>query len=158
MCSLSVPAAARVDKKVTYKESIVWRCAVRFVRVDLRYKIVEKDKDTGYLLFEYLDGEKIYNGSIEILPVVQNNQKFVRVQVRIENQPSYVESLLYNKLARKLKSEYGAPPAPETVRIPKPAGEKNNSDETGGSMDGEELDGEEDLEVTEDDLEDSVEE
>ena len=111
-------AEASTSKELTYSEAVVWRCAVRFVRVDAGYKIVEKDKDAGYMLFEYNDAGKISSASIEILPVTKSDKKYVRVQIHVSGQPSYIESLLFTKLERKLKHEYGFAPDAEYVTPP----------------------------------------
>ena len=56
--ALALPSlgAARTDKELTYRENEIWQSAIRFIRVDSGFKILEKDKDAGYLLFEYKDG------------------------------------------------------------------------------------------------------
>jgi hypothetical protein len=109
---------AIVSRNMTYRESLIWRCAIRLIRVDLGYQLIEKDIDSGYLLFEYKESDRLMTGSIEILPVESEGRRFVRVQINLTNQPSYVESVLYNKLERKLKSEYGQPPEAEKIEPP----------------------------------------
>lgn len=160
LASLSQPAAARIDKKVTYTESVVWRCAIRFIRVDQHFKIIEKDKDSGYLLFEYTEEGRMYHGSLEIMPMVEQNLRYVRVKIRIEDQPSYVESLLYNKFHKKLRSEYGDAPPAKLNELPKPkvTEPEDKGDDNDKSLDKDDAASEEDLEITEDDLNDSNEE
>ncbi|MBN2529823.1 MAG: hypothetical protein JXR76_25760 [Deltaproteobacteria bacterium] len=144
--------AASMSKELTYSETVVWRCAVRFIRVDNGFQILEKDKETGYLLFEYRDAGISANGSLEVLKVVKNNREYVRVQMNIHGQPKYIESLLFKKLERKLKSEYGMAPDAKFVGPDKTAAAENATQaETKGKAVDEEAT-EEELQLTEDDL------
>jgi hypothetical protein len=154
-------AQARVERKLTYRTSQLWSSAVRFLRVDNRYKIVEKDKQTGYLLFEYKDEGRTHPASLELIPTVIEERKVVRARLRIEGMPTYVESVLMDKFLRKLKREYGDAPPAELAIKPKPAsgsdGKASKSAKPSGGSD-EEPEDEEDLEVEEEDLEGSTEE
>jgi hypothetical protein len=156
LLSGSEASFASTARNLTYSESIVWRCAVRFIRVDSGFKIIEKDKDAGYMLFEYRDGGMVSNGSIEVLKITKEDKKLVRVQINVAGQPSYIESLLFTKLQRKLKHEYGFPP--EAVYVSHPVdmtGKSKVKDNTAGGSSGDES--EDDLEITEDDLNENVE-
>lgn len=155
---LSGMAEASISRELTYSERIVWRCAVRFIRVDNGYRILEKDKDTGYVLFEYSDSGRTTNGAIEVLKVVKNNREYVRVQLNLHGQPKYVESLLFNKLERKLKSEYGMAPAAKQVvpEEPEQGAKSGAAEKDNASVDEDAT--EEDLQVTEDDLNDNPDE
>ena len=143
---------ASIARELTWSEITVWRCAVRFIRVDNGFKILEKDKETGYLLFEFTDAGQTSNGSLEVLRVVKNNHEYVRVQMNLHGQPKYIESLLFNKLERKLKSEYGMAPAAKLVA---PTENSATEDANAPEQPAEEVDEdavEEDLRITEDDL------
>ena len=155
---LSGVAEASISKELTYSESIVWRCAVRFIRVDKGFRILEKDKDTGYVLFEFTDSGRTTNGALEVLKVVRNDREYVRVQLNLQGQPKYVESLLFNKLERKLKNEYGVAPSAKQITPDTPTEtDKSGSSET-GSSNVDDSATEEDLQVTEDDLNDNPDE
>jgi hypothetical protein len=153
-------AEARSERRLTYRASQVWSSAVRFLRVDLGYKIVEKDKETGYLLFEYRDSGRAHQAALELIPAVHEGYRIVRARVRIEGMPSYVEAVLLDKFLRKLKAEYGEPPPAE--KIVDKAKQQQGDKSAGGGGEGAAKDGEpedeEDLEVDEEDLEDSVKE
>jgi hypothetical protein len=58
------------------------------------------------------------------MPIVKKGASYVRIQMHIQDQPRYVETLLYGKLERKLRREYGI--APEPLKI-KPVLEADNS-------------------------------
>ena len=124
--SFSTVCNASISREMTYKESVVWRGAVRFVRVDKHFKIIEKDRESGYLLFEYKDAQRKYTASLEVIKVVKNGYHYVRVQLNIEDMPMYVENVFFDHFVKKLKTEHGIPPVPQKVYVPKP--DKNNDD------------------------------
>jgi len=102
-------AKAGLDSAYTFEQT--WNSALRLVRVDLGYKVVEKDEKAGYILFEYTDKGTTSSASLELLP----NEKAVRVVCQIPKFPSYHETFVLDRLAKKLKEEHGAP-----VEKPKP--------------------------------------
>jgi hypothetical protein len=110
-------AWARSEKTVAYTFDRVWPAAVRFLRVDERLKIVEKDADAGYVLFELREEGKVFPGALELIRGEEEGRPVVRLAVKIEDRPDYVESAMLGRLERKLREELGAPtPAP-----PRPA-------------------------------------
>ena len=50
-------AEARSEKTLAYQRDPAWPAAVRFLRVDAQLKLIEKDADAGYVIFE-LNEEK----------------------------------------------------------------------------------------------------
>ena len=111
-------AEARSEKTLAYQRDQAWPTAVRFLRVDARLKLVEKDADAGYVLFEYVEDKKTFRGSLEVIDVVKDGRKLVRFVVQIEDRPSWVEIELLTKLERKLRAELGSP-APAPTPAPK---------------------------------------
>jgi len=110
-------AYARSEKTLAYPRDPAWAAAVRFVRVDAGLKVIEKDNDAGYVIFEYSEDKKTFRGSLEVIEVVKDGRKLVRFVMTIEDRPSWVEIELLTKLERKLRAELGTPaPAP----TPKP--------------------------------------
>lgn len=117
-CLVLLTAGVSRAKKVeelTYRYNQIWSSAVRFVRVDNGFPIIEKDKKTGYLLFEYKDAGRSLSGSLELVPVVEHGKRLVKVTVRIQGMPTYVESVMLGGLVKKLKQEFGAPPPARRV-------------------------------------------
>lgn len=110
-------AEARVEGDSPYTKTQTFNAALRYVRVDLGYEVVEKDADAGYLLFKYLPpGEKhATGGSFEIVKVRDD----VKVYVQLPTMPEYHEVVLRDGLMKKLRDEYGAPP-PRQPKQPKP--------------------------------------
>jgi hypothetical protein len=137
VCVASI-ASARSEKTLGYVRDQAWPAAVRFVRVDENLKIIEKDADAGYLLFELKEDGKSFRGSLEVVDVVQDDRHEVRFVVSIDDRPSWEELQMLRRLERKLRVELGdpddAPPPP-----PKKKGDdkKPAKDEGSGSGSGE---------------------
>ena len=106
-------ASARSEKTLAYPRDPAWSAAVRFIRVNAGLKVIEKDADAGYVIFEFKEEKKTFRGSLEVLEVVKDGRKQVRFVMTIEDRPSWVEIELLTKLENKLRSELGTPaPAP----------------------------------------------
>ncbi|MFZ5894186.1 MAG: hypothetical protein ACOY0T_24205 [Myxococcota bacterium] len=127
VASVTAPALARVEASAAYSKAQTFSCALRLLRVDRGYEVVEKDQDAAYVLFRYpLAGKKEQaNGSLEVVETSGG----VRVFVQLPRLPEYHEALLRDALLKKLREEYGPPaakPAPEKPARPaeKPKPEK----------------------------------
>lgn len=107
-------AEARREQTYAYPFSRVWNAAVRMLRVDFDSPITEKDKDSGYFLFDYPDSGKQHPGSVEVIRVQDNGVEAVRVVMQLPAMPTYVEQMMLDHLARKLGQEYGPPRAPKS--------------------------------------------
>ena len=121
LLALVAPAFARSEKTLAYQRDQAWPAAVRFVRVDLGLKILEKDADAGYVLFELHEEKKVFRGSLEVIDVVKDGRHLVRFVVQIADRPDWVEIEMLTKLEHKLRAELGAPaPAPTPAPAPPP--------------------------------------
>jgi hypothetical protein len=111
-------AEARVEGDSPYSKTQTYNAALRYVRVDLGYDVVEKDPDAGYLMFKYVPpgSKQATDGSFEIIQVKDD----VKVYVQLPKMPEYHEVVLRDGLLKKLRDEYGAPP-PRHPDAPKPA-------------------------------------
>jgi hypothetical protein len=101
---------AKREQSFSYPYSRVWTAALRMLRVDFNSPITEKDRESGYFLFEYPDGGKSYEGSAEIVRVTENGVETARVVFQMPGLPSYYEQMLLDRLTRKLEQDYGSPP------------------------------------------------
>lgn len=107
------PADARSEKTLAYPREQAWPAAVRFLAVDERLKLVEKDADAGYVLFELRDEGKVFRGSLEVVVVIVEGRTLVRFVLTIEDRPSWLETSMLGRLEKKLRLELGSPaPAP----------------------------------------------
>ena len=127
LATLASSARARVEARSDYSKSQTFSGALRYLRVDLGYEVVEKDETAAYLLFKYpLVGKRdiTHQGSIEVIEA----GSAVKLFVQMPQAPEYQERLLRDGLMRKLQQEYGAPPpktppakSPEKPAPTKPA-------------------------------------
>lgn len=117
------PAAARSQTSVGYTAAAVFATTVRFVRVELDAKLLDKDADTGYVLFEYVDDGKPYRAAFEIVATERGG---VTIVLDIADRPDYLETMLLDRLRKKLRADLGdepraAPPPPRPTPPPAPA-------------------------------------
>jgi hypothetical protein len=116
-------ASANASLESAYGFDRTWNCALRMVRVDMNLKVTEKDEKSGYLMFEYKSPEssKPSPGSFEIVRS-QDGTGPVRVVAQLPQMPHYHEQALLDSLSKKLRHEYGDPPAPVKKGPPPDAG------------------------------------
>ena len=129
LCSFSAPAQARSAVESPYPVEQIWSTAVRFLRVDQRFPVLEKDKDAGYILFDYVeDATKVHKASLELVSFVQKGGlPGTKVVLTIRDKPRHVEALLLEKLERKAQEELGPPPRPRREPSkPGPEGRKQD--------------------------------
>ena len=88
------------------------------MRVDFESQITEKDKDDGYFLFEFPDRGKSFAGSMELIASRKDDVESVRVVLTIQALPTYVESMLLERLTKKLLQEFGPPPERKPEKRP----------------------------------------
>ncbi|MDQ3336014.1 MAG: hypothetical protein M4D80_12665 [Myxococcota bacterium] len=119
LAASSTPAHARAEKTLAYQRDVAWPAAVRFIRVDEGLKIIEKDAEAGYVLFEIKEEGKTFRGSLEVMTVVIEGRTLVKFVMQIDERPSWVEIAMLTRLERKLRSELGTP-APPPAKKPKP--------------------------------------
>ncbi|MBA3392099.1 MAG: hypothetical protein H0T89_05615 [Deltaproteobacteria bacterium] len=112
VAALAGPALARSEKTLAYQREQCWPTAVRFLRVDEGLKLIEKDADAGYVLFELKEDGKTFRGSLEVMTVSVDGRTVVRFVIQIEDRPSWLEIAMLTRLERKLRSELGAPSPP----------------------------------------------
>lgn len=109
----SPEATAKSSYDSAYGFDRTWNAALRLVRIDLGFKITEKDDSTGYLMFEYKSnesGNKASSGSLEFIRGREADAS-VKVVVQLPEMPRYHEQVMIDSLSRKLRQEYGDPPA-----------------------------------------------
>ena len=102
-------AEARAEADSDYTKIQTYNGALRYLRVDLGYEVVEKDPEAAYLLFRYEPAGRRgnpTNGSIEVIEAKGR----VKLLVQLPQMPSYHEVVLRDGLLKKLRQEYGEPP------------------------------------------------
>lgn len=104
-------AEAKTQRTTYYSYEQVWPAVIRHLRVDEGFAIVEKDAEAGYVLFEVKDDGKSFRGALELVRVKdERERRALRLIVRIDDRPRYIEVGVLDRLERKLRDEYGAPP------------------------------------------------
>jgi hypothetical protein len=119
-------ASAGTSYASPYTFEQTYGTALRLVRVDLMLKVVEKDPELGYVLFEYKSpesGNRSTNGSIEIV----RGKESVHVAVQLPQMPRYHEQMIVDMLVKKLATEHGDPPK-KPKPPPPPAGDAGAPD------------------------------
>ena len=128
-------AQARSEKTLAYPRDSAWAAAVRFIRVDAKLKITEKDADAGYVIFELHEEKKTFRGSLELVDATKDGRHVVRFVLTIEDRPEWQEIELLNQLEQKLRAELGSPaPAPTPKKDdppPAPKKEEPKKDDDG---------------------------
>jgi len=116
---LASAALARVEGNSEYSKAQTFSGALRYLRVDLGYEVVEKDPDSAYLVFKYVPPGQPKGEAIGTVEVIEAGDR-VRVFVRIPRMPEYHETVLRDGLLRKLRDEYGAPTPRKPEKPEKP--------------------------------------
>ncbi len=121
---------ARSVAELPYPVVDVWPSAVRFLRIDRGFPIREKDESSGYILFDFVDGDKKYGGSLELIRTTNGDGRDeTRAALSLPALPRHFETMLLDKLGAKVKDDRGSP-APPPPRKP-PAGETKPSPDGG---------------------------
>ena len=114
---------AKIKKDLTYSYSAVWTTTIRLLRADRGYKITDKDRESGYVLFVYPGNGSVKecHAALEIVRARdENGYSVVRVMLEIAHQPSYIALDLLDRLERKLTEERGEAPPRRRDPPPKP--------------------------------------
>lgn len=129
LCSLSSYTLAKTTRSVSYRFNNVWSTAFRMIRVDKHYKVTDKDKDTGYILFVYPGKGSVKKCAASLELIASSREKPpIQLQISIAHQPSWVEIQFLDKLEQKLKAELGPPRQMDPPKKDKPKDEDKNKD------------------------------
>jgi hypothetical protein len=112
-------AEARVEGRSDYSKPQTYSGALRYLRVDLGYEVVERDPEAAYLIFKYLPVGRRDDPSTGTIEIIESRGD-VHLFVQLAKMPEYHERLLRDGLLKKLREEYGAPlPKKPPSRAPK---------------------------------------
>ena len=108
------PAEAKTERTVSYTFEQVWSTAIRHLRVEEGFTIVEKDPDVGYVVFQVREEKKVFSGALELVRQKEDGRAAVRLVLRIGDRPAYMEAGVLDRMLNKLRQEHGEPaPPPE---------------------------------------------
>ncbi|MCP4443813.1 MAG: hypothetical protein GY811_00520 [Myxococcales bacterium] len=106
-------AHAKTSRKVSHSYEKVWPTAVRFLRIDEGHKLLEKDMENGYLLFEIAEEGKLFQASVELIRRKDaSNREAVELILSIKDRPSYMEHGILDRMLLKIRKELGLPKDP----------------------------------------------
>lgn len=122
------PMATKLQhaRVLPYPADQVWPTTIRYLRVDRGFSIVDRDRDAGFILFEFTvgsDGATKGRGSIELVVTADpSGRPAVKLQISTDAGPLHLPHAIAEGLAAKLKAEHGqpAPPPPSTPPSPTP--------------------------------------
>lgn len=117
-------AGARVEAESDYTKAQTYSAALRYLRVDKGFEVLEKDADAAYLIFKYQPPGPAGGASNGTIEIVEAGGR-VKVLVQLARMPEYHERVLKDGLLKKLREEYGT-----AVRRPPP--EKKPPADAGG--------------------------
>jgi len=118
--SAATPAGAVSDRTVKWSAAKIFPSAVRFLRIDEGVTITEKDQEAGYVLFDLPDEGKLWHGALELIEIETEERTVVKLVLRLEGRPDYMEIGILDRLEKKLRDELGRPPEPKPKPEPKP--------------------------------------
>src|SRR5687767_10310909 len=86
----AISVDARVDAAPGYTKAQTYSGALRYLRVDLGYEVVERDPDAAYLIFKYAPPGQSKAVSTGTLEVIESDGR-VKLLVNLPRMPEYHE-------------------------------------------------------------------
>lgn len=127
------PIALLENRRIlSYPMDQVWTTAIRYLRIDRGFEVVDRDQEAGYMLFEFpVDGGGTGSGSLEMFPTTDDSGRdSVSVAVSTGAGPLHLPNTILDGLAAKVRAERGQP-AP-----PKPDAPQDDPPDDDGEQDG----------------------
>ena len=118
-------ARARVEADSAYTKTQTYSGALRYLRVDLGYEVVEKDPDAAYLIFRYAPTGQAKDTPTGTVEVVETES---RVKV-------FVQHPAYARVPRAYAARRPAEEASRRVRCAPPRVEKKPEPDAGAKQD-----------------------
>lgn len=109
------------SRVLAYPMEFVWPTAMRFLRVDRGYTIVDRDPEAGFILFDFPIGpdDRVGRGSVEVFATKDASGRLAAsVQITTDGGPIHLPHALLDGLADKLRRERGQPAAPPRAEPP----------------------------------------
>ncbi len=118
------------QRVLPYPVPQVWGAAIRYLRVDRDYAIVDRDPDTGYILFEIpLGGDRRGRGALEAFETTDaSGRTSTQLQVSTEAGPTHLPHTLLEGIAKKVRAERGQAPPPPPKKPPAKPPEDDDDD------------------------------
>ena len=126
------PAGTRLSQSrvLPYPVEHVWGAAIRYLRVDRDYTIVDRDEETGYIVFEIpLGRDTKARGALEAFATTDaSGRASTQLQISTEAGPTHLPHTLLEGIAKKVKAERGQAPSAPAPRPPAPPPDEDPDD------------------------------
>jgi hypothetical protein len=120
-------------RTLSYPLDQVWPTAIRYLKIDRGFEIVDRDRDAGYLLFEFpLEEKRIGSGSVEMFEAVDaSGRPSVSISVNTGAGPVHLPNSILDGIAAKVRAERGqpSPPPPPKQEEPPPKKDEEPDDD-----------------------------
>lgn len=115
---------------LSYPIDHVWPTAIRYLRIDRGFEITDRDRDAGYLLFEFpLEEKRIGSGSVEMFEAVDaSGRASVSISVNTGAGPVHLPNSILDGIAAKVRAERGQPSPPPPPKQEEPPPKKDEPD------------------------------
>lgn len=105
------------SRVLSYPAQEVWPAAIRYLRVDRGYAVVDRDQEAGFILFDFpvssREDSPRGRGSIEFIATEDvSGRPSVKLSVSTDAGPTHLPHAIAEGLAAKLLAERGPPAAP----------------------------------------------
>lgn len=123
-------AHARSSVIVSWPYDDVWPAGLRFLKLDEKLAITERDAEAGYVLFELSEEKKKFKGRFELVRTKDGKGRpSTRVVVSLEGRPDYAEQGLLDRFERRLREDLGKPTDPPPPAPPPDKNDQKKKDE-----------------------------
>jgi hypothetical protein len=118
-------------RMLSYPIDHVWPTAIRYLRIDRGFEITDRDRDAGYLLFEFpLEEKRIGSGSLEMFEAVDaSGRPSVSISVNTGAGPVHLPNAILDGIAAKVRAERGQPAPPPPPKQEEPPPKKDEPDD-----------------------------
>jgi hypothetical protein len=109
------------QRVLSYPFEQVWPTAIRYLAVERQYKLTTRDPEAGYMMFEFKTaGGSQGSGSLEMFRTQDaSGRQSVKMMISTGNGPGHLPHALAEGIAKKVRSERGAPANPPRGDKPK---------------------------------------
>lgn len=110
-------------RTLSYPYDQVWPTAIRYLRVDRKYAVEEKDEDAGFIVFSFPAGDGEGSGSLEMFQIEDaSGRPSVKILANTTAGPVHLPNAILDGIDAKLRKERGlpAPPPPKDQEPPPP--------------------------------------
>ncbi len=121
------------SRTLSYPYDQVWPTAIRYLRVDRKYAVDEKDEDAGFIVFSFPAGGGKGTGSLEMFQTEDaSGRPSVRIMANTQAGPVHLPNAILDGIDAKLRKERGLPaPPPSRDEDPKPPPPKDDLPDDG---------------------------